>query len=421
MSHLPIVLASIAALAPPFTASAVQQPASSASLHPAPAPVEALAIVNARVWTGDPRRPWADAVLVRGERLAAVGSSAEIRKRAGSAVRVIDAKGAMMTPGFIDAHVHFLDGGFALSSVQLRDARTRAEFVERIRRFAATMPKGAWILNGDWDHTSWGGDLPDRSWIDSVTPDNPVWINRLDGHMNLANTLALRAAHIDRDTRDVPGGTIVRDAAGEPTGILKDNAQELMSAAIPPPPMALSLRALDTAMSYVAARGVTSVHHMGGWDDLAVFERAHAAGALRTRISAAVPLATWERLRDTIAARGRGDAWLHIGALKGFVDGSLGSHTAAMLAPFTDSPSDSGFFVNSPEQLHAWIAGADRANLQVIMHAIGDRAIRPGDTRKPRARSAVPHRACAAHRAIGHRAFPRAASDCEHATLPRHR
>jgi predicted amidohydrolase YtcJ len=357
-------------------ASAMQQPDVSAALHPAPAPVAALAIVNARVWTGDPRRPWADGVLVRGDHIDAVGSAAEVRKRAGAAAKVIDVNGMMVTPGFIDAHVHFLDGGFALSSVQLRDARTKEEFIRRVKEFAARIPSGAWILNGDWDHTNWGGELPERSWIDSVTPNNPVWINRLDGHMNLANTLALRAAKIDRTTRDVAGGTIVRDAAGEPTGVLKDNAMDLMSAAIPDPPLALSLRALDTAMTYVAARGVTSVHHMGGWGDLAVFERAHAMGALRTRISAAVPLATWARLRDTIAARGRGDSWLRIGGLKGFVDGSLGSHTAAMLEPFTDAPNDRGLFVNTPEDLYTWTSGADKAGLQVIVHAIGDRAIR---------------------------------------------
>jgi predicted amidohydrolase YtcJ len=363
------------ALALPLPVRAMQQPSASATLAPAPAPVGALAIVNARVWTGDRRRPWADAVLIEGDRIAAVGASAAIRKRVTPATRVIDAHGMMVTPGFIDSHVHFLDGGFALSSVKLRDARTKAEFIRRIRDYAATLPPGTWILNGDWDHTNWGGELPERSWIDSVTPNNPVWINRLDGHMNLANTLALRAAHITRDTKDVEGGTIVRDAGGEPTGVLKDNAMGLMSA-VPDPTVEMSLRALDSAMTYVAERGVTSVDHMGGWGDLAVFERAHELGALRTRIAAAVPLASWARLRDTVVERGRGDAWLSIGGLKGFVDGSLGSHTAAMLEPFTDAPDDRGLFVNTPDDLYAWTSGADKAGLQVMVHAIGDSAIR---------------------------------------------
>ena len=353
----------------------MQQRSSGPTLQPAPAPKAALAIVNARVWTGDPRRPWADALLVRGERIEMVGSSAEVKKRAGAA-KVVDAKGMMVTPGFVDAHVHFLDGGFALASVQLRDARTKSEFVARIRAFAETVPTGTWILNGDWDHTSWGGELPDRAWIDSVTPNHPVWINRLDGHMNLANSLALARAGITRDTKDVSGGEIVRDRSGEPTGVLKDNAMDLMSGAVPAPTLTMSLRALDGAMQYVSERGVTSVHHMGGWNDLAVFERAHAQGALRTRISAAVPLSTWSRLRDTVAARGRGDAWLRIGALKGFVDGSLGSHTAAMLEPFTDAPNDRGLLVNTLDDLYVWTSGADAARLQVMVHAIGDRAIR---------------------------------------------
>ena len=165
-----------------------------------------LAVVNARVWTGDTARPWAEAFAVRGDRFATVGSSAAVRKLAGNA-RVIDAAGRMVVPGFIDSHVHFIDGGFALSSVQLRDARTPAEFIARIKAFAATVPPGAWITGGNWDHEQWGGELPRHDWIDSVTPNNPVWINRLDGHMSLANAAALRAARITRASRDVAGGT----------------------------------------------------------------------------------------------------------------------------------------------------------------------------------------------------------------------
>ncbi|HXE61687.1 MAG TPA: amidohydrolase [Gemmatimonadaceae bacterium] len=342
----------------------------------APSPNVTMAVVNARVWTGDTARPWADAIAVSGDTIAAVGSSAEVRKLAGAGVEVIDAHGAFLVPGFIDAHVHFLDGGFALSSVQLRDAKTPAEFVRRIKAYAAALPKGAWVLGGDWDHTLWGGELPRRDWIDSITPDHPVWVGRLDGHMGLANSAALRAAGVTRATADVDGGTIVRDASGEPTGVLKDNAMGLVTTAIPDAPPEVEDRAFDAAMAYVVEQGVTQVDHMGTWHDLAVFERAHKSGRMLARISAAVPLATWERLRDTIAARGRGDAWLHIGGLKGFVDGSLGSHTAAMLQPFTDAPKDTGLLVNTPEDLYAWTSGADKAGLQVICHAIGDRAIR---------------------------------------------
>jgi predicted amidohydrolase YtcJ len=335
-----------------------------------------LAVVNARMWTGDARRPWADGMAISGDRITAVGSSAEVRKLTTSATRIIDAHGMMVTPGFIDAHVHFLAGGFGLSSVQLRTAKTPQEFIRRIAEYARTLPAGAWITNGDWDHEQWGGELPRRDWIDSVTPNNPVWVNRLDGHMSLANSATLRVAGIAKATAEVAGGTIVRDEHGEPIGIFKDNATSLVDRVQRDPPPDAQERALDAAMRYVAGNGVASVTHMGSWSDLTVFERAHTAGRLRTRIYAAVPLSTWVQLRDTIQARGRGDTWLKIGALKGFVDGSLGSHTAAMLEPFTDAPNDIGLFVNSPEQLYAWTSGADSAGLHVIVHAIGDRAIR---------------------------------------------
>jgi len=335
-----------------------------------------LAIVNGVVWTGNPAQPRAEAVAIAGDRIVDVGTTAAITARATGSTRVIDARGGMVTPGFIDTHVHFVTAGMNLASVQLRDARTPAEFIARIKAFALTIQPGTWITGGDWDHQNWGGQLPERAWIDSVTPNNPVWINRLDGHMALANTAALRAAKVPMAGGDVAGGTIVRDASGAPAGVFKDNAQNLIDPAVPEPTTDMLDRALDAAMTYVAERGVTSVHNMGSWADLTTFQRAHRAGRLRTRIYAAVPLSSWGRLRDTIARQGRGDAWLRIGALKGFVDGSLGSHTAAMLAAFTDAPADSGLLVNTPEDLYRWTSAADKAGLHVLVHAIGDRAIR---------------------------------------------
>jgi predicted amidohydrolase YtcJ len=338
-----------------------------------------LAIVNARVWTGDRTAPWAEAIAARGEVIAAVGTTAEIRKLAANLVPV-DAGGRLMVPGFIDTHVHFVQGGFRLASVQLRDAKTRAEFVRRIEAFAATVPRGTWIRGGDWDHSLWGGELPTRHWIDAVTRDHPVWINRLDGHMALANSLALKAAGITRGTKDLAGGELLRSPDGEPTGLLKDNAMALVDKVAPPPSSEMRDRALAAAMKYVAEQGVTSVHNMGTWEELATFARARAANALTTRIYGVVPLDDWERLRDVVArkehggADGRGDEWLRVGGLKGFVDGSLGSHTAAFHQPFNDSPDDRGLLVNSPEDLYRWIAGADAAGLHVMVHAIGDRA-----------------------------------------------
>lgn len=354
-----------------------------AACSPAPAPPSAppitLAIVNGTIWTGDPARPSAQAVAVTGDRITVVGTNDEIRKVAATA-EVVDARGQFVVPGLIDSHVHFLDGGARLASVQLRDARTREEFVARIGAFARTVPAGTWITGGDWDHQLWGGELPRRDWIDAVTPDHPVWVNRLDGHMSLANSAALKAAGLTRGVTNVGGGEIVRDAKGELTGLLKDNAMSLVDAKMPPATAAMTDRALDAAMKYVAEQGVTSVQHMGTWEDLDVFARAAKAGRLGTRIYAAVPLNTWQRLADTITAKtygadGRGDAWLRIGNLKGFVDGSLGSHTAAFDEPFTDAPKDRGLLVNTPEDLYAWTSGADAAGLQVSVHAIGDRAI----------------------------------------------
>jgi predicted amidohydrolase YtcJ len=346
---------------------------------PADAPSISLAIVNAKIWTGDPGKPWAEALAIAGEKIAVVGSNDEVRAAA-RGVETIDAGGRLVTPGFIDTHVHFIDGGFRLSSVQLRDAKTREEFVSRIAAFAKTLPEGAWITGGDWDHTLWGGALPERGWIDAVTASNPVWINRLDGHMALANSAALKAAGVTAATQDIEGGEIVRGAGGEPTGVFKDNAMSLIDKVVPAPSPELADRALAAAMKYVNERGVATVHNMGTWNDLEVFARAARNNSLTTRIYAVTPLAEWERLAHAVDKRsyggadGRGDEWLRVGGLKGFVDGSLGSHTAAFHEPFDDAPKDRGLLVNTPEDLYTWIAGADKAGLHVMVHAIGDRA-----------------------------------------------
>ncbi len=339
----------------------------------APPPEGADLVLLGDVWTGVDDAPRAGGVAVVDDRIVAVGSREDMDAWVGPATRRIEADG-LITPGFIDAHVHFLTGGLGLASVQLRDADTPEEFVARIRDFSATVPPGTWITNGNWDHERWGGELPTRAWIDSVTPEHPVWVNRLDGHMALANTAALETAGVTADVAPVEGGAIERHAGGELTGLFRDNAMELVGGAIPEPGPAMLDRALDTAMTHVAARGVTAVHDMAGWGDLSVYRRARADDRLRTRISLAVPLSSWELLHDTVDARGRGDDWLRIGGLKGFVDGSLGSHTAAFHEPFTDAPDDRGLLVNEPDDLHRWIAGADAAGLQVMIHAIGDRA-----------------------------------------------
>jgi hypothetical protein len=309
-----------------------------------------------------------------------VGTAASIGPLIGERTEVISVDGSMLVPGFIDSHVHFLTGGSGLASVQLRDAKTPEEFARRVGEFAKTIEPGEWILNGTWDHKNWGEALPRREWIDPLTPDNPVWIMRLDGHMGLANSIALKLAGLDADSPDIDGGTIVRDASGKPTGVLKDNAMRPVLAAVPPPTEAQLDRYLDAAMRYVAGNGVTTVHDVAAddsdsWASLATYRRAERNDELITRIYSVPPLSDWEKLRDDIAANGRGTDWLKTGGVKAMMDGSLGSHTAAFFEPFTDKPDDSGLLINSLEDMRTWITGADAAGLQVNVHAIGDRAI----------------------------------------------
>ncbi|MGD8321054.1 MAG: amidohydrolase [Gemmatimonadota bacterium] len=329
------------------------------------------------VWTGVPGAPLAQAVAVKDNRITVVGTDADVDAVTGRDTRVVELAGRTLTPGFIDAHVHFIDGGFKLASVNLRDAATPEEFARRIGAFAETVPAGTWITGGDWDHELWGGALPRKEWVDSLTPDNPVFVNRLDGHMALANTAALRAAGVDEDGRtpDPPGGTIVRDPrTGEPAGVFKDDAMDLVYRAIPDPSEEELDRAFRAAARHALERGVTQVHDMATWASLATYQRAEARGELPLRVYSVVPLATWARLRDYVAEQGRGDDRLWWGGLKGFVDGSLGSTTAWFYDPYDDAPETSGLTVTDTADLRAWTDSADAAGLQVIVHAIGDRA-----------------------------------------------
>jgi predicted amidohydrolase YtcJ len=339
-------------------------------------PKPADLMVYGRVWTGDSVRPWAQAVAVAGDTIVAVGDSAALVKLIGASTRVIHNGAAMVVPGFMDAHAHFLTGGFQLASVDLRDAASPVELIARLKAHAARVPRGEWILGGDWDHERWPGTpLPHRSWIDSVTPNNPVFINRLDGHMALANSSALRLARISRTTRDIPGGMIVRGPGGEPTGVLKDEAQNPVWAVVPTPSPAQSDAALKRAMAWAASKGVTAVADVSvPWYEVAALRRAHATGNLTTRVSVYVPLGDWRRMADTVRAHGVGDNRLRVAGVKGYVDGSLGSTTALFYQPYNDSPETAGLLVTPEDSLRAWIAGADSAGLQVVVHAIGERA-----------------------------------------------
>ena len=335
-----------------------------------------LVVRDARIWTGNAGQPWAQAIASHRDRIIAVGSNEDIDALIDDQTEVISVPDSMLVPGFIDTHVHFIAGGAGLASVQLRDAATPAEFADRIGTFAETIEPGDWIMYGDWDHEMWGGELPRRDWIDDVTPDNPVWVFRLDGHMALANSKALQLAGVDADTPDVAGGEIVRYEDDRPTGVLKDNAMALVEAAVPESSSSQLDQEAMAAMRHFAAHGITTVHDMAGWQSLATYRRAHQRGEMLTRVYSVVPLRDWARMRHEVADNGTGDNWLRIGGLKGFMDGSLGSHTAAMLEPFTDAPDDRGFLINELDDMREWVTQADAAGLQVMVHAIGDSAIR---------------------------------------------
>src|SRR2546425_3529237 len=338
-----------------------------------------LIIVNGNIHTMDRSHPTAEASAINGNRIIAVGSNDEIEKLAGANTKVIDAKGQLVLPGFNDAHVHFMSGGFQLSSVDLRDANTPQEFAERIRDFAGKLPKGRWITGGDWDHERWpDAKLPTKELIDPYTPDTPVFVNRLDGHMALANRLALKLAGVTRETKDPPGGVIVRDPkTGEPTGILKDAAQNFVWKVIPPPSFEEKVAAARAATNHAASLGVTSVQDMSAGADVGVYQTLLDRGELKTRVYAVWPLPGWDRLARTGVRAHFGSAMLRTGGLKGFADGSLGSTTALFFEPYNDAPNTSG--IPGEEMFPAGamlerVRGADRAGLQVIIHAIGDRA-----------------------------------------------
>jgi predicted amidohydrolase YtcJ len=346
-----------------------------------------LAIVEARLWTGNAKQPEAQALFVSGSKIAAVGTTEAVLELAGPRTRIIEAQGRRVVPGFNDAHVHFYMGGDALTSVDLRGARSAGELRDRLGAFARSRPRGEWILNGSWDHEAWTPpELPTHELIDEVTAEHPVWVSRSDLHMALANALALRLAGVDRDTPDVPGGEIVRDRDGHPTGILKDAAKSLVDRVIPLPPHGRILEAVRSAQDLAAANGVTSVQDMGvlgsrGGEVMIEVLRAYQAlqrrGELKVRISAHLPLPEWRRLADAGVMAGFGTDKLRIGAVKSFTDGSLGSSSAWFYEPYSDAPGEYGAPSDElvdPERHYRQMRDADAAGLQIALHAIGDRA-----------------------------------------------
>jgi len=355
--------------------------AAAAGCGQGPAPRWAdLVVANAKVWTVDPARPRAEAVAIVGERIAAVGTAAEIDAWRGPATKVIDARGRFVMPGFNDAHIHLIEGGMQLDNVDLKDAASFEEFARRIGERAAATPKGEWILGGNWDEQAWTpAVLPAKALIDPVTPDTPVFVGRYDLHMGLANSVALTLAGITAKTPDPPGGAIVRDARGNPTGILKDAAMSYVQRVIPDATPERRQRALKRALEHMAALGVTSVQDMGpAQADVALYASAADTGELTARIRVAPALATWVDLAGRGAVKPLNGAFLRGGAVKAFADGSLGSTTALFFEPYTDAPPARGLLADEMQPIDGMrsrLVQADKAAQQICMHAIGDRAI----------------------------------------------
>lgn len=361
---------------------------------PAAAPAQAagavagsatLVLVDGKIWTEDPAHPEVEAVAIDGNRIIATGSSEEMLKLAGPATRVVRLDGRRVVPGFNDAHVHVMIGGEDELGVHLTSARSSEEFRDRLAAYAKTIPKGKWILNGMWDEQRWSTrTLPTHEMLDDITPDNPVAVNRTDLHMLVANRLAMQLAHVDRNTPDVPGGVILRDRNGDPTGVFKDAAEALIFAAVPGP----TLEGVEQdflAMQAVAARnGVTSVQDMaigsadpGGPLRLRALQALYRQNKLTVRVAEALSLNYGRQLSDLGIGTDFGNEWFHVGSLKSFADGGLGASTAWFTEPYTDNPANSGIAseqLRNPEKMYADFAAADKAGLQLITHAIGDRA-----------------------------------------------
>lgn len=340
-----------------------------------------LVLNGGRIWTGDPAHPTAQAVAVAGERILAVGSDEEIAPLVTPATRVIDLAGRRVVPGLIDSHVHFLGGGDELLGADLRGARSVEELARRLGEVAAALPPGTWITSGTWDHENWpGAELPTAADLDAATPKHPVLVQRLDGHMAVANALAMKLAGVDAETPDVEGGTIVRDAAGAPSGVFKDAAMALVAAHVPPWTEEQRLARARAALRHAARLGVTGVHDMlDSLEALDTYQTLRRAGELTVRVTVYIPMAEQERWSALGLRRGFGDGLLEVNGVKGFADGSLGSTTALFFEAYADAPDTRGLALvdlgaggEMEQRVRACVAG----DLQVAVHAIGDRAIR---------------------------------------------
>ncbi|XP_042387224.1 protein LONG AFTER FAR-RED 3-like isoform X2 [Zingiber officinale] len=345
-----------------------------------------MVVMNATIYTSDPSLPFAQAMAVRDGRILRVGSYSSIKGLIGHGTSQLNLNGKVVVPGFIDSHVHLLFGGLQMAQVLLRGIKSREEFVRLVQEALRGKDVGEWILGGQWNNDNWGGDLPLSSWIDSITPDNPVWLSRTDGHMGLANSLALKIAGISNRTSDPVGGTIMKNLDGDPSGLLVDSAMKLVLAVIPEVSVKERRDALLRASKYAVSRGVTtvvdmgrffpgaSVHHV--WHDFSdVYQWADSSGKMLIRVCLFFPLQTWSRLVDLIQGKGKVfSKWMHFGGVKAFADGSLGSNSALFYEAYDNDPHNYGLQVTDMIWLQNATMHADKCRLQVAIHAIGDKA-----------------------------------------------
>lgn len=338
-----------------------------------------LLLFNGKVFTADEKFSVAEAVAVDGEKIVAVGKTAELKGKY-QAAREIDLQGKLVTPGFNDAHVHFFRGALALLTVNLLDAKTLGEATARVAAKVKETKPGEWIVGRGWDHTLWGGKFPSKEDLDKIAPANPVYLVRVDGHIAWANSAALRLSKIDKTTPNPEGGEIERDASGEATGILKETAQGLVAKFVPEFTAEQQKKGMELALDMARKYGITSVQDNSGYETTKLYREFLKAGKLTVRVT------EWQNFEDSVQElkRQRAEfasfkddpARLKLGALKGYVDGTLGSKTAAMLAPFSDDPHNSGIPRRAPEELTKMIVERDKEGFQITLHAIGDKANR---------------------------------------------
>lgn len=338
-----------------------------------------LLLVNGKIFTADEKFTVAEAVAVDGEKIVAVGKSDELRGKY-QAAKEIDLQGKLVTPGFNDAHVHFFRGALSLLTVDLFNAKSADEAAGRVAAKVKEVKQGEWIIGRGWDHTLWGGKFPNKADLDKVAPNNPVYLTRVDGHVSWANSAALRLAKVDKNTKNPEGGEIEKDANGEPTGIFKETAQGLIFGLIPEPSAEQQNKGMELALKMAREYGITSVQDNSGYETTKLYREFLKADKLTVRVS------EWQDFEDSVAEIKRqrtefasfkdNPSRLKLGALKGYVDGTLGSKTAAMLAPFSDDDKNSGIPRRPAEELTKMIVERDKEGFQIALHAIGDRANR---------------------------------------------